>query len=81
MADGSFGSDPAALADYEYRSTQRVADAAKKILLHHYGRVPTHSYFRGCSNGGREGLIAIQRYPSYFDGVIAGAPPSISPAP
>ncbi len=73
-AAGAFGSDPGALADYEYRSTQRVTDAAQKILLQHYGRAPAHSYFRGCSNGGREGLIAIQRYPRYFDGVIAGAP-------
>jgi feruloyl esterase len=74
MADGSFGSDPAALADYEYRSTQLVTSAAKQILLRHYGHLPAHSYFRGCSNGGREGLIAVQRYPSSFDGVIAGAP-------
>jgi tannase/feruloyl esterase len=74
IADGSFGSDPGALADYEYRSTQLVADAAKKILFLHYGRAPARSYFRGCSNGGREGLMAIQRYPRYFDGVIAGAP-------
>ncbi len=72
--DGSFGSDPGALADYEYRSTQLVTDAAKAILARHYGEGPKHSYFRGCSNGGREGLMAVQRYPQYFDGVIAGAP-------
>jgi hypothetical protein len=71
---GSFGSDPAALVDYEYRSTQLVTDAAKKILNRHYGQAPKRSYFRGCSNGGREGLMAVQRYPQYFDGVIAGAP-------
>ncbi len=72
--DGSFGSDPSALADYLYRSTQRVADAAKKILAEYYGQPATRSYFRGCSNGGREGLMSVQRYPQYFDGVIAGAP-------
>jgi hypothetical protein len=74
MADASFGSDPRALADYEYRSTQLVTDAAKNLLLRHYGTGPKRSYFRGCSNGGREGLMAVQRYPQYFDGVIAGAP-------
>jgi feruloyl esterase len=74
MGDAAFGSDPRALADYEYNSTRLVTDAAKKILLRHYGRMPQRSYFRGCSNGGREGLMAVQRYPRYFDGVIAGAP-------
>jgi len=74
FGDASFGSDPESLADYEYRSTQRVADGVRKILIEYYGKAPNHSYFRGCSNGGREGLMALQRYPQYFDGVIAGAP-------
>jgi len=71
---GSFGADPQALADYQYLSTKTVTDAAKALLVKHYGEQPKHSYFRGCSNGGREGLMAVQRYPEYFDGVIAGAP-------
>ena len=33
-----------------------------------------HSYFIGCSNGGREGMVAGERYPEYFDGIVAGAP-------
>jgi feruloyl esterase len=28
----------------------------------------------GCSTGGREGMLATQRYPTYFDGVVVGAP-------
>jgi hypothetical protein len=72
--DGSFGSDPESRTDYNYLSTKRVMDAARKIVLQFYGRAAEHSYFRGCSNGGREGLMALERYPEYFDGVIAGAP-------
>jgi hypothetical protein len=39
-----------------------------------YGQPPSKSYFEGCSNGGREALMNVQRYPNLFDGVIARAP-------
>jgi pimeloyl-ACP methyl ester carboxylesterase len=73
-ADGSFGSDPGARDDYDFLSTKRVTDVARKVIAQFYGQSVQHSYFRGCSNGGREGLIAVERYPEYFDGVIAGSP-------
>jgi hypothetical protein len=74
VADGSFGFDSEARTDYYYRSTKIVTDATKAILEKFYGRPPNYSYFKGCSTGGREGMIAAQRYPEYFNGVIAGAP-------
>ena len=72
--DAAFGSDPQARADYEFRSTELVATAAKKIVADYYGSGPQHSYMAGCSNGGREAMLAAQRYPALFDGVIAGDP-------
>src|SRR6185295_7191898 len=39
-----------------------------------YGQPAAHSYFIGCSGGGRQGMMFTQRFPSYFDGVIAMAP-------
>jgi feruloyl esterase len=72
--DGSFGADPEARADFQYRSTDLVAGVAKKIVTQFYGRGPDHSYFVGCSNGGREGMVAAERFPSDFDGVVAGDP-------
>ena len=39
-----------------------------------YGQAQRFAYFAGCSGGGREVLIEIQRYPADFDGVAVGAP-------
>jgi hypothetical protein len=35
---------------------------------------PKFSYYSGCSDGGREGLQEVQRFPEDFDGVVIGAP-------
>jgi feruloyl esterase len=44
------------------------------MIAAHYGRAVLHSYFVGCSTGGREAMIAAQRYPFDFDGIVAGSP-------
>jgi hypothetical protein len=69
-----FGLDPQARADYGYRAVERVARLAKAILARTYGGEPERSYLLGCSNGGRQGFVAAQRYPDLFDGIVAGAP-------
>ena len=55
-------------------SVPTVMSTALKILHEAYGVPPTKSYFEGCSNGGREALMAVQRNPNLFDGVIARSP-------
>ena len=72
--DATFGADPQAREDYQHRSTEVVAPVAKSIVAQYYGKPPHHSYMAGCSNGGREAMIAAERYPSLFDGVIASDP-------
>jgi feruloyl esterase len=72
--DGSFRQDQQASLDFAYVAVGRVAEIAKRIIVQHYGKPPDRSYFAGCSTGGREGMLMTQRYPTYFDGVIAGAP-------
>jgi feruloyl esterase len=75
IMDGSWAaSDQAARNDYFYRAPHVVSVAAKRIIAAFYGTPPVRSYFNGCSTGGREGLLAAQRYPHDFDGIIAGAP-------
>jgi hypothetical protein len=72
--DGSFMQDQQANLDFAYAAVGRVADIAKRIIAQSYGKAPEHSYFAGCSTGGREAMLMAERYPLYFDGVIAGAP-------
>ncbi len=72
--DASFAADQQARLDYAYAAIGKVSAAAKDIIARFYGRRPSYSYFVGCSNGGREGMMAAQRFPDDFDGVVAGDP-------
>ncbi|MHA6769095.1 tannase/feruloyl esterase family alpha/beta hydrolase [Sphingobium ummariense] len=72
--DASFREDQRASLDFAYAALGRVADAAKRLIVLRYGRAAARSYFAGCSTGGKEAMIAAQRFPDAFDGIIAGAP-------
>src|SRR5262252_6833276 len=47
---------------------------AKTIVKAFYGTDAKPSYFASCSNGGRQALMEAQRFPTDYDGIIAGAP-------
>jgi Tannase and feruloyl esterase len=72
--DGSFLAEQQASLDFAYQAVGRVAVLAKQILARYYRRPVAHAYFMGCSTGGREGMLMAQRYPTYFDGIVVGAP-------
>jgi len=72
--DATFTGEQQAMLDFAYQAVGRVAELAKQIIARHYAKPPDRSYFAGCSTGGREAMLMTQRYPRYFDGVIAGAP-------
>src|SRR5207237_4353540 len=72
--DASFMQDQQANLDFAYVAIGRVAEIAKRIVAQHYGKAAERSYFAGCSTGGREAMLMAQRYPTYFDGVVSGAP-------
>jgi feruloyl esterase len=71
---GAFATSPQKLVDYAFRAVHVTAVTAKKIATAYYGVAPRRSYFVGCSTGGRQGLIAAQRFPEDFDGIYSGAP-------
>lgn len=72
--DASFASDQQAKLDFAYQAVGKTTTTAKAIIRAYYRKAPDHAYFVGCSNGGREALMAVQRYPLEFDGIVAGAP-------
>src|SRR6185436_3600788 len=72
--DGSFQGEQQASLDFAYQAVGRVAGLAKQIVAQYYGRAADHSYFAGCSTGGREGMLMVERHPTFFDGVVVGAP-------
>ncbi|OAS26881.1 feruloyl esterase [Methylobacterium platani] len=73
-ADAAFGLDQQARIDFAYGAVGAVAREAKALVAARYGRAPAHAYFMGCSNGGRSALMAATRFPTAFDGIVAGAP-------
>ena len=60
--------------NFGYLAVHRTAETAKAILRNYYGTTEKRSYFLGCSNGGRQGLMEAQRFPDDFDGIVVGAP-------
>ncbi|HEY5409799.1 MAG TPA: tannase/feruloyl esterase family alpha/beta hydrolase [Caulobacteraceae bacterium] len=72
--DASFMQDQMAALNFAQGSVGKVTRVAKQIVATYYGRPARYSYFDGCSTGGREGMLAAERYPDEFDGVVAGDP-------
>lgn len=78
--DGSFGLDPDGtlnwelIVDFASRSLFEMTVKAKAVIRAFYGKKAKYSYWTGCSTGGRQGLMQVQRTPEAYDGVLAGAP-------
>jgi feruloyl esterase len=69
-----FAVDPQARLEYGHAQLPQVTGAAKILISKFYGKGPSKSYFAGCSNGGRQAMLAAQRFPELFDGIVAAAP-------
>ena len=78
-SDPNWGANRAKEIDYGYRGTHVTAVASKAIAAAFYAKPVQYAYFNGCSNGGRQAMMEVQRYPGDFDGVIAGDPATGTP--
>ena len=65
---------PEKQSDFDYRAVHETALTAKALIRAFYDSAPARSYFASCSNGGRQGLMEAERYPTDYDGILAGAP-------
>lgn len=64
----------AALVDFFFRSEHEVAVAGKALAENYFSGDIDRSYFSGCSDGGREGLVEAYRFPHDYDGIVVGDP-------
>lgn len=69
-ADGSFALNEEALRNYALDAVKKTRDVAGRIIAARYGRPADKVYFHGSSNGGKEAMGMIQRYPADLDGAI-----------
>ena len=74
--EGVFLKNDEALANYAGDHVKKTHDVAAFLTQSRYGKPVTHSYYIGGSGGGRQGLVAAQRYPADYDGVISTFPAS-----
>src|SRR3546814_2988640 len=73
-SDNTWFSDKGRQEDYGYRAIHQMTLKAKAIIQAYYGKHEDYAYFNGCSTGGRQGFMEVQRFPADYDGVISGAP-------
>src|SRR6266702_3594762 len=62
------------IEDFASRSLLEMVRKEKELINVYYGTAPKSSYWNGCSTGGRQGLMAVQRFPEEYDGLVIAAP-------
>jgi hypothetical protein len=62
------------IKDFGWRAISETTLVSKRIIREFKSKTAAKAYFVGCSDGGREALMMAQRFPRYFEGIVAGAP-------
>ena len=72
--DASFALNAEALFNFQGAHLKKTHDAAMSLVRRVYHARPRRMYFAGSSQGGREGLLAAERWPDNYDGIISVHP-------
>ncbi|KAF2805972.1 putative feruloyl esterase B precursor [Mytilinidion resinicola] len=70
----SFFHNTDVVEDFAGRSLHTATLVGKEVTKQYYGKPHRYAYFFGCSQGGRQGIGAAEKYPLDFDGIVAGSP-------
>jgi hypothetical protein len=73
-AENAWITNQEAWMNFAYEALKKTHDAAMQIMLDMYGTKSKVTYFIGTSQGGREGLEVLSRYPNDYDGVLSQVP-------
>ena len=65
---------PEKVKDFGWRAVHLTRLRAGEIITKYYGKHDEKAYFDSCSDGGREALMEVQRFPDDYNGILAGAP-------
>ena len=63
-----------AFTNFAYAQMKKTRDVTVALVARFYGESIRHSYYLGSSQGGREALMVVQRFPQDYDGVFAQVP-------
>jgi hypothetical protein len=69
-----FYHNPEVLHDFADRAVHTSVIVGKDIVKQFYGKQHGKSYYLSCSQGGRQGIASATKFPTDFDGIVAGAP-------
>jgi feruloyl esterase len=72
--DAAFALNAEAFTNYQGAHIKKTHDIALWLIRHFYSARPRRSYFMGASTGGREALLAVERWPGDYDGVVSVHP-------
>ncbi|MDR7096249.1 tannase/feruloyl esterase family alpha/beta hydrolase [Hydrogenophaga laconesensis] len=72
--DSTWALNEEAMMNLAFMQMKKTRDVGVKLTERMYGQKPRFTYWQGGSQGGREGLTVMQRYPADYDGAALTVP-------